>query len=271
MDHFSIGSLLNVDGYEYPFRLSHILKRYDNGLVGLTSIWPFLTARNAKAVRLAGSNVEIGAAEAPPWNILDFADVDEDQAAGESRTSGILTMPFELLSSAEIPLSFASDDRKALPYFSAIGVTAFIGGVQVGVIGDYSDFIELRSDTVRLQVFPLLRLERTPTDILERNSDVRNGAMVCDDQGNYIGVIINLIEDGTAYSIAPIEQILNHHTLAFPKRKDIQAWNEFRLDFIEYENLSGLAKNFTSFGKLYHRSQQYRISATDRRVGDTHR
>ena len=74
----------------------------------------------------------------------------------------------------------------------------------------------MRLEARGLMAFPLLRLERTEEDQANPAQAVRNGALVTDEKGAAIGVVVNMFDDGKFYSIVPIEHVLRYHDLEFP-------------------------------------------------------
>jgi hypothetical protein len=84
------------------------------------------------------------------------------------------------------------------------------GGEEIGILLDELTYLRYAGHTV----YPLLKVLRSETD-RNRPSGIRNGAMVFAADGSMVGVIVASFGGGSFYSVVPINDIMNWHSLAF--------------------------------------------------------
>lgn len=213
-------STLRIRGSDRLVRLSYIFQDDDGSRIGVTSGWLHIEARRASEDCRPDVLHDDGLAGIlnPPF----------DPAGDHARSkllvlgAGFLTGSFALARDARVSDQFSLGcNRSISPMESLAGDEVRILGE--GLVGTVLDELEnLRTGSGI--VYPLLRLQRSPSDLSRSDPGIRNGAMVTTRDEALIGVIVGLSKDRCTYSVAPIADVLNWHRLSFlePSNAGIQ-------------------------------------------------
>ncbi|WLA83255.1 hypothetical protein [Bradyrhizobium elkanii] len=201
-------------------RLSFLFATLDDKVVGLTSDWLTNGSDTFKIeVRSDQQTIGIGELPSPPSS--------ENEKIGPAHCAFV----FSLDERQTIAPAFGRLKR-ALPVRSiggALGQKVSILGLRPsisGVVLPHYDDAELEVAGSRRSVFPLLAVRFKNVAALRRQFKVLNGAMLEDEEGLLVGIVIGRIDN--ALLAAPIADLLDAHNLSFLSEDRIAAWNRKR-------------------------------------------
>jgi len=218
-------SILELKGSDRLTRLSYVFADDDGRTIGLTSRWiwspdgkllrssPCITERPEVFVggRVVG-NLN------PDYDKCVFGDERPANLDPQLFRAGAVTCSLTIRPEVKIGDEFEfAPEVKIEPITSVVGSDVnILGGGVVGTIQEGVEHLRFMGKII----YPLLRLQRSPADLLKGSGGIRIGAMVTALNNALIGVIVGASEDHRLYSVAPITDVLEWHHLQFRKRPE---------------------------------------------------
>jgi hypothetical protein len=209
-------SILSSDVCPSDIRLAFIFKDLHRRPVGVTSRW--ITGDHAGPASISLDGTVIGHASG---GSVVARHLDQVPFGAET-----LISQFELLPEITISEDFAVESGlfPVLDMAEAFGRSASLtDGQAVGKILHHYDRFQFSIFGKDITAFPVLRLERSEEDLSESPSSTRNGAMVCSDNHQLIGIIVG--SQKPFYYICPLIIVLKATGLTFLSHADIAEFN----------------------------------------------
>lgn len=210
------GALLKSDNFPDDVRLSHLLKDSQGRILGLTTRWVSGDNPSPATIRHEGKKIGHATLRYPRLTEVDDRCFQPD----------ILVSTFEILPVEEIcgDFSIKHDAFPVLGVSESLGQDAYIYGSKIGKILHHYDRFVFNVGKEQIEVSQILRLFRSEADIASPPETTRNGAMLCDQSGNMIGVVC--AAEKPFYSVVPIMSILTRMRLEFLQAQDIRSFND---------------------------------------------
>lgn len=208
-------TLLKIRDVDHSVRLSYVFEDNGGSLRGLTTAqlvsvsdplsyylgWPL-----RERPEVLADNAVVGILDS--YRDLGMPDIENPSIL----RAGALTCSFTLLDDIELDSSVSSAYATLASIESSVGQPMYISGE--GCIGMLLDeFTNLR--WAERHIYPVLQLKRTDHDL--ESSNLRNGALVTTADGALVGIIVARYSEKRFYAVAPIEDILEWHSLRLPQ------------------------------------------------------